>query len=241
MTAEGERLQKVLAKAGVGSRRVVEDLIAQGRVRVNGKAAVLGNRVDPHKDEVEVDGSRVPLDPALAYYLLNKPVGIVTTAHDERGRPTVLELVDPSMRLWPVGRLDVDTEGALILTNDGELTFRLSHPKFQVAKTYLAEVTGAVGRFTVKQVGAGVDLPDGMTAPAQVRLVERVQGGSLIEVSIVEGRNRQVRRMLEHVGHPVRRLVRTAIGPVGLGRLKPGTWRRLSSEEVRALYRAGDK
>lgn len=238
MSAEGERLQKVLAKAGVGSRRAVEELISQGRIKVNGRRAELGRRVDPQKDEVEVDGSRVPLNPVLAYYLVNKPAGIVTTAHDERGRPTVLELVDPSMRLWPVGRLDADTEGALVLTNDGELTFRLSHPRFGVEKTYLAEVRGSIARSALKQLASGLELSDGMTAPAQVRLVERIRGGSLIEMSIVEGRNRQVRRMLEHVGHPVGRLVRTAIGPVGLGRLKPGTWRRLSGEEVRALYRA---
>ncbi len=238
MNEAGERLQKVLAKAGIGSRRSVEALIADGRVKVNGDTARLGRRIDPNKDEVEVDGSRVPLATGLVHYLLNKPVGVVTTAHDELGRPTVLELVDPAVRLWPVGRLDVDTEGALILTNDGDLTMRLSHPRYQVRKTYVAEVKGTVGRGAIKQLAIGVELPDGMTAPAQVRALERVPGGTLVEISIAEGRNRQIRRMLEAVGHPVSRLVRTAIGPVGVGRLKPGTWRHLGATEVQSLYRA---
>lgn len=237
MSEEGERLQKVLARAGVGSRRAVEGLIVAGRIRVNGTPARLGQRVDPSKDEVEVDGSKVPLQPGLVYYLLNKPVGVVTTASDERGRPTVADLVDLDVRVWAVGRLDVDTEGALLVTNDGDLTMRLTHPRYSFPKTYVAEVAGSVGGRALRRLARGVDLDDGPTAPARVRLVERVPGGSLVELTLTEGRNRQVRRMLEAVGHPVRRLVRVALGPLMLGRLKPGAFRRLGPEEVRLLYR----
>lgn len=243
MTATGERLQKVLARAGFGSRRSAEELIAAGRVLVNGAPAELGRRVDISKDIVEVDGSRVPVDDELVYYLFNKPVGVVTTASDESGRPTVLELVDPGRRIWPVGRLDMDSEGALILCNDGDLTQRLTHPSHEVPKTYLAEVKGNVKEATLRRLARGIELEDGPTRPAEVRLTDRLQGSCLIEITMHEGRNRQVRRMLDAVGHPVRRLVRTHIGSLGLGRLKPGTLRRLSPTEVQALYResSGDK
>ena len=234
----GERLQKVLARAGVGSRRAVEELIAAGRVRVNGTPAVLGRRVDVHKDKVEVDGSPVPLDPELVYYLLNKPEGVVSTAADPQGRATVVDLVDPGVRVWPVGRLDVASEGALVLTNDGELTMRLTHPRYEVPKSYLVEVAGAMGGRARRELARGVKLDDGTTRPARVEVVDTGARGSVVEITISEGRNRQVRRMLEAVGHPVRRLVRTSIGPLKLGRLKPGTARRLSPAEVRALYAA---
>jgi 23S rRNA pseudouridine2605 synthase len=232
----GERIQKVLARAGVGSRRAVEELVAAGRIRVNKKAAHLGQRIDPSKDKVEVDGSFVPLDPALVYYLLNKPSGIVTTTSDPEGRPTVLDVVDLEVRVWPVGRLDIDTEGALVLTNDGELTNRLTHPSLGVPKTYLAEVRGAVKTRTLKQLARGIDLEDGPTGPATVGIVDRMAATTLVEITIAEGRNRQVRRMFDAVGHPVVRLARIAIGPVTLGRLKPGTYRRLSPAEVGALF-----
>jgi 23S rRNA pseudouridine2605 synthase len=235
---EGERLQKVLAHAGLGSRRSVEELIAAGRVKVNGRRAILGVRVDPGKDEVEVDGSRVPLRQDLIHYVLNKPVGVVSTAADPEGRQTVVDLLDVPARVWPVGRLDTDSEGLLIVTNDGDLTHRLTHPSFEVPKTYLAEVKGTVGSRAIKQLIAGVPLEDGMTKRARVSLVESTRGGTLLEITIREGRNRQVRRMCEAVGHPVKRLVRTSLGPLQLGRLKPGTFRRLSIEEVQALYRA---
>ncbi|MDQ3956800.1 MAG: rRNA pseudouridine synthase [Actinomycetota bacterium] len=235
---EGERLQKVLAHAGVASRRAVEELIAAGRVRVNGRRAELGARVDPTKDEVEVDGSRVPLRANLLHYMLNKPAGVVSTASDPEGRTTVVELLDVPSRVWPVGRLDTDSEGLLLVTNDGDLTHRLTHPSYEVPKTYLAEVKGSVGSRAIKQLIAGVALEDGMTKRAKVDLVERTPGGTLLEITIAEGRNRQVRRMCEAVGHPVRRLVRVALGPLQLGRLKPGTFRKLSIEEVRSLYRA---
>lgn len=235
---EGERLQKVLARAGVGSRRAVEGLISAGRVRVNGERAVLGRRVDPSKDEVEVDGSRVPLDARLRYYLLNKPEGVVSTADDPEGRDTVLDFVETTERIWPVGRLDIDTEGLIVLTNDGELTYRLTHPSYEVPRTYLVQARGSVKDGVIRKLIGGVDLDDGPTAPAEVSLVDRLQGSTLLEVTIREGRNRQVRRMFETVGHPVVRLARTALGPVRLGRLKPGQLRRLSPQEIRDLYRA---
>jgi 23S rRNA pseudouridine2605 synthase len=234
----GERLQKALARAGVGSRRAVEELIVAGRVRVNGAPAVLGRRVDVHKDKVEVDGSLVPLDPELVYYLLNKPEGVVSTAADPEGRETVVDLVDASVRVWPVGRLDVASEGALVLTNDGELTLRLTHPRYEVPKSYLVEVAGAMGGRARRQLARGVALDDGTTRPASFEVVDTGARGSVVEITISEGRNKQVRRMMEAVGHPVRRLVRTSIGPLKLGRLKPGTARRLSPAEVRALYAA---
>jgi pseudouridine synthase len=236
VTQEGERLQKVLAHAGVGSRRAVEEMISAGRIKVNGRRAELGRRIDPAKDVVEVDGSRVPLGADLIYYLLNKPVGVVTTSSDPEGRMTVLDQVDVETRIWPVGRLDVETEGALILTNDGDLTNLLTHPRYQIPKTYLAEAKGSVGMRTIKELARGVDLEDGRTAPAEVNLLERSAGGSMVEITVREGRNRQVRRMFEAVGYPVKRLARVAIGPIKVGHLKPGRFRRLSPEEVRALY-----
>jgi 23S rRNA pseudouridine2605 synthase len=238
---EGERIQKVLARAGVASRRAIEEMILEGRIRVNGTRVELGRRIDPAKDEVEVDGSRVPLRADLVYYLMNKPVGVVTTASDEAGRETVLDLLDDvEARVYPVGRLDLDSEGAVVLTNDGDLALRLTHPRFGVEKTYLAEVEGSVKERTVRRIARGVELEEGPAAATRVRLVERIPGGSLVELSIAEGKKRQVRRMFEAVGHPVRRLVRTAIGPLMLGRLKPATYRRLRPDEVRALYRAAD-
>ncbi len=238
--AGGERLQKVLAHAGVGSRRAVEDMIAAGRIRVNGARAELGRRVDPAKDKVEVDGSIVPLRTDLVYFLMNKPEGVVTTADDPEGRPTVLDVLDASERVWPVGRLDIGTEGAIILTNDGDLTLRLTHPRYHVPRTYVAQVQGAVGQKVLTKLARGVELEDGPTAPARVGLLERVPGGSLVEITLTEGRNRQVRRMFQALGHPVNRLVRRAIGPVELGRLKPGDYRKLSPIEVQSLYRASE-
>jgi 23S rRNA pseudouridine2605 synthase len=238
---EGERLQKVLARAGVGSRRAVEELVAAGRVSVNGRPAALGRRIDPSKDKVEVDGSIVPLDARLKYYLVNKPAGVITTAADPHGRATVLDYFDPTLRVWPVGRLDADTEGALVVTNDGDLTHRLTHPSFGVPKSYLVEVRGTVTRSVIRELETGVDLDDGRAAPALARIVDRGQAATLIEVTILEGRNRQVRRMFETLGYPVTRLVRIRIGPLELGRLKPGTVRRLGPEEVAALYAAGAK
>jgi len=231
---EGERLQKVLARSGFGSRRVCEDIIAAGRVRVNGERAVLGRRVDPEADLVEVDGVPVGVAPGLVYFLLNKPVGVVTTADDPQGRPTVVELVPDDPRVFPVGRLDVDTEGLLLLTNDGTLTHRLTHPSFGVEKEYLASVQGQPTRGELRRLREGIELDDGPTAPAQASLV----APSLVRITIHEGRNRQVRRMCEAIGHPVERLVRHRIGPLTDKKLRPGQWRELTQDEVRALERA---
>lgn len=241
MTDPGTRVQKVLAHAGVGSRRAVEGLIEAGRVAINGRPARLGQRIDPSKDVVEIDGSRVPLDTTLVYYALNKPVGVITTARDPGGRTTVLDLVDVPTRVWPVGRLDVDTEGLLFLTNDGDLAQRLTHPRYEVEKTYVAEVKGSVTKTVLRRLARGVEFDDGPTAPAQARGLETSSARSMVELTLTEGRTRQVRRMLEAVGHPVLRLTRVAIGPIRLGRLKPGTMRRLRPEEVRALYAIGVK
>jgi 23S rRNA pseudouridine2605 synthase len=233
---EGERLQKVLARAGLASRRVCEDLIAEGRVRVNGEVADLGRRVDAAHDVIEVDGGLVPTAPGLVHYLLNKPTGVVTTAADTHGRPTVVELVPSEPRVFPVGRLDADTEGLLLLTNDGELTHRLTHPSFGVEKEYLASVEGDPTPAALRRLREGVELDDGMTSPAKV---VRVDAG-LLRITIHEGRNRQVRRMCEAVGHPVTRLVRSRIGPLADRRLKPGEWRALTGDEVRALAAAAE-
>ncbi len=232
--ASGERLQKVLARAGFGSRRVCEDLIVAGRAVVNGRVARLGQRVDVDRDRVEVDGKTVGVRPGLVYYLLNKPAGVVTTASDPQGRATVVGLVPGDPRVFPVGRLDAATEGLLLLTNDGELTHRLTHPSFGVEKEYLAEVEGVPSAAAVRRLREGVALDDGPTAPARVALVPP-RGLRLV---IHEGRNRQVRRMCEAVGHPVVRLVRTRIGPLADRGLAPGEWRPLSVAEVRALEAA---
>jgi len=237
-----ERIQKVLARVGVGSRRAVEKMIESGRIAVNGKTATLGDKIDADKDQVELDGSLVPLAENLVHYLLNKPAGVVATAADPEGRPTVVDLVDPGQRVWPVGRLDLDSEGAIIVTNDGDLALRLTHPRYEVPKTYLAEVDGSLSSSALTSLRKGVQLEDGPTAPTDARILDRAGGHTLIEMTIAEGRNRQVRRMCEAVGHPCVRLVRTAIGPLQLGRLKPGQWRRLSPVEVRSLYAAsGDR
>ena len=233
--AEGERLQKVLARVGYGSRRTCELLIADGRVTVNGDVAVLGRRVEAGKDLVEVDGGPVGILPGLVYYLLNKPIGVVTTADDPEGRQTVLELVPAEPRVFSVGRLDRQTEGLLVLTNDGELAQLLAHPRFGVEKEYLAEVTGVPGPAAIRRLREGVVLDDGeTTAPARVAAVSP----GLLRLVIHEGRNRQVRRMCEAVGHPVVRLVRTRIGPVSDRSLRPGTWRPLELSEVRSLTQA---
>ncbi|HUR22550.1 MAG TPA: pseudouridine synthase [Acidimicrobiales bacterium] len=230
-TGEGERLQKVLARRGFGSRRVCEELIAAGRVRVNGEKAVLGRRVDVEVDLVEVDGVRVGVREGLVYYLLNKPAGVVTTASDPQGRPAVVDLVPMGPRVFPVGRLDADTEGLLLLTNDGELTHRLTHPSFGVEKEYLAEVEGRPSMTALRRLRRGVVLEDGRTEPARVVLV----APTALRITIHEGRNRQVRRMCASVGHPVVRLVRTRIGPLAERGLRPGQWRPLTQVELRAL------
>ncbi len=234
---DGERLQKVLARVGFGSRRAVEEIIEDERVTVNGQVAVLGRRVDAEADEVKVDGVRIGVAPGLVYRLLNKPAGVVTTASDPQGRPTVIELVPLEPRIVPVGRLDLETEGLLLLTNDGPLTHKLTHPSFGVEKEYLAQVDGAVGRGELRMLREGIDLEDGRTAPARVSTVQP----DLLRITIHEGRNRQVRRMCEAVGHPVIRLVRVRIGPISDHALRPGLWRDLTTAEVRTLERLVDR
>ncbi len=232
--AEGERLQKVLAARGWGSRRVCENLISAGRVTVNGETAVLGRRVDTARDVVEVDGAPVGIRPGLVYYLLNKPAGVVTTAKDTHGRPTVVELVPTEPRVFPVGRLDQETEGLLILTNDGDLANRLTHPSHGVDKEYLAEVSGTVSNRSLHRLRTGIELDDGFTAPAAASQ----PSPGVLRLTIHEGRNRQVRRMCEAIGHPVQRLVRVRIGPLRDRTLAPGTWRALTDQEVIALATA---
>ena len=230
----GERLQKVLARTGVGSRRVCEDLIADGRITVNGEVPVLGRRVDAEVDLIELDGVPVPVRPGLVHYLVNKPLGVVSTAEDTHDRPTVVSLVPPEPRVYPVGRLDMDSEGLIIVTNDGELTHRLTHPSFGVPKEYLVHVEGEPTPGEVRHLRGGVLLEDGMTAPARVSVV----APTLLRMIIHEGRNRQIRRMCEEVGHPVLRLVRTRIGPLADPSLTPGSYRPLTFDEVRGLAAA---
>ncbi|CAN5678205.1 pseudouridine synthase [soil metagenome] len=224
----------MLARAGLGSRRTCEELIAAGRVTVGGVVADLGRRVEPEHDEVAVDGVVIGVRPGLVHYLLNKPVGVITTADDPQGRPTVLSLVPTEPRVFPVGRLDADTEGLLLLTNDGDLTHRLTHPSFGVEKEYLVHVRGRPPAGALRRLRDGVDLDDGRTAPARASVV----GDGLLRITVHEGRNRQVRRMCAAVGHPVLRLVRTRIGPLAERNLGPGEWRALELGEVRALERA---
>jgi 23S rRNA pseudouridine2605 synthase len=230
----GLRLQKVLANAGLGSRRACEQLIAEGRVTVNGLVARLGQRADVARDYIAVDGIPLPGREGIVYYLLNKPANVVSTASDPEGRKTVLDFVPGAPRVFPVGRLDFSSEGLIVLTNDGELAYQLTHPSFGVRKEYVVEVEGELSRGAVRRLRQGVELEDGVTAPAQVTAL----GPHAARIVIHEGRNRQVRRMCEAIGHPVRRLVRTRIGPVSDPQLSPGQWRHLTSSEIRALWQA---
>ncbi len=233
MTGEPERDQKVLARIGLGSRRASEILISEGRVTVNGAVIELGARVGP-EDELAVDGKVYSTLPDAVTYLLNKPAGVVTTASDPQGRPTVVGLVPTEPRVFPVGRLDLDTEGLLLLTNDGGLAHRLTHPSFGIEKEYLVEVKGSPSRNTLRALREGVELEDGKTSPAKASLVD----SGLLRLTIHEGRNRQVRRMCEAVGHPVVRLARSRIGPIVDPKLKPGFSRRLTGDELLELQRA---
>lgn len=234
-----ERLQKVLASAGVGSRRASEEMIAERRVMVDGRIAQLGDKVDPLTAEIYVDGQRVIADTRLVYLAMNKPRGVVSTMADEQGREALADYVtDLSVRVYHVGRLDADSEGLLLLMNDGTLAHKLMHPSYGVPKTYLAEVEGPLPRAVGRALLSGVELEDGPARVDTFRLVEAFGKMALIEVTLHEGRKHIVRRMLESVGHPVTRLVRTAIGPIKLGDVKPGRTRRLSTAEVGALFKA---
>ena len=235
-----ERLQKVLAAAGVGSRRACEDLIFRRRVTVNGKVAKLGDKADPSTDEIRVDGQRVITDTKLVYLAMNKPRGVVSSLDDEKGRTELADFLGQfQQRLYHVGRLDADSEGLLLITNDGELTNKLTHPRYGVQKTYLAEViNGPLARNVGRQLLAGVELEDGPAKADSFKLVGALGKTAQVEIVLHEGRKHIVRRMMEAVGHPVTRLIRTSVGPIRLGDLRPGGFRHLSNAEVAALYNA---
>ncbi len=231
------RLQKFLANAGVASRRGAEKIIAEGRVSVNGEIVrEMGVQIDENYDMVELDGEVIKNAEKKVYIMLNKPVGFITTVSDDKGRPTVMELVsDISSRIYPVGRLDYDTEGLLLMTNDGELTYCITHPKHDIAKTYVAEVTGDVSMDTITQLRRGVMLDGQKTSPAEVEVVGATQYGTKVEITIHEGRNRQVRRMFEELGCVVKKLKRIKEAGLTLGHLPLGKWRKLSESEVNML------
>ena len=239
-TDTAERLQKVLAAAGVGSRRACEDLIFRRRVTVNGRVAKLGDKADPATDEIRVDGQRVITDTKLAYLAMNKPRGVVSSLDDEKGRTELADFLGQfQQRLYHVGRLDADSEGLLLITNDGDLTNKLTHPSFGVSKTYLAEVgNGPLPRNVGRQLLAGVELEDGPARADGFRLIDAVGKTAQVEIVLHEGRTHIVRRMMEAVGHPVTRLIRTAVGSIRLGDLRPGGFRYLSNAEVAALFKA---
>jgi 23S rRNA pseudouridine2605 synthase len=230
----GIRLQKVLAAAGVGSRRHCEEIIGDGEV-----VRRFGARVDPQRQLIRVDGRRIPAREDLVYVALNKPAGVLTTMSDSRGRPTIADfLPDRAERLFHVGRLDFDTEGLMLLMNDGELAHRLAHPRYGVLKTYLADVAGPLPRDLGRQLVTGIELSDGVVSADRFRVVDRAGPRALVEITLHEGRKHIVRRMLAQVGHPVSRLVRTQVGPVRLGSLRSGTTRRLTTREIGDLYAA---
>jgi 23S rRNA pseudouridine2605 synthase len=242
-TAEGVRLQKVLSQAGIASRRVAEKMILDGRVEVDGQVVTeLGTRVDPHESVVRVDGARIMLDDTLVHLALNKPRGMQSTMSDDRGRPCIGDLVEHRVRgnkkLFHVGRLDADTEGLILLTNDGELAHRLMHPSFEVPKTYLATVNGVVPKGLGRKLRAGVELDDGVVRVDDFAVMDAVPGKSLVRVTLHEGRKRIVRRLLAAVGYPVQALVRTEIGAVSLGNQRPGSIRPLDRKEIGSLYKA---
>ena len=243
MINEGVRLQKVLSQAGIASRRNAERMILDGRVEVDGRIVTeLGTRVDPDSADIRVDGSRLVLDQSMVYLAVNKPVGMHSTMSDDRGRPCIGDLIEHRVRgntgLFHVGRLDADTEGLLLLTNDGELAHRLMHPSFEVPKTYLATVEGSVPRGLGKTLRAGVVLDDGPARVDHFAVVDTVPGKTLVRLTLHEGRKRIVRRLLAAAGFPVRALVRTDVGPVSLGDQRPGSIRALTRKEVGELYRA---
>lgn len=236
---EEQRVQKLLAAAGVGSRRACEELIAQGRVAVDGRTVSLGDKAKADQ-RVTVDGELVNTDPSRIYFLLNKPRGYVTTASDPQGRPTVIDLVPSEPRVFPVGRLDQDTEGLLLLTNDGELTNRLLHPRYGVHKTYVAKVRGTVPRRALKMMQDGIELDDGLARAVNAKVIGEASGESLVEVVVAEGRKREVRRMMGAAQLRVERLARVKLGSLELGDISPGKFRPLTGKEVRNLYRDVD-
>ncbi|MGJ6978921.1 pseudouridine synthase [Aestuariimicrobium soli] len=238
-TEQEIRLQKVLAQAGIASRRASEELISDGRVEVNGQVVVeLGTRVNPERDTIRVDGARIPPPRRHQYLVFNKPRGVVSTMDDPEGRPSLSDYLGEKRRherLFHVGRLDTDTEGLILLTNDGEFAHRMAHPKYHVPKTYLAEVEGLLDNKVLRRLEKGLRLDDGPVKPDRVKLVSRAESRSLVAITLHEGRNRIVRRMMDSVGHPVIKLSRQAIGPVRLGSLRQGEMRDLSRDELGGL------
>jgi len=234
-----ERLQKFMSRHGLASRRACEEIIASGKVKVNGKIVTTpGTSVDPNRDRVEVDGRRLGNEEQKVYILLNKPRGYLSTVKDPGGRKIVTDLLkDIKERIYPVGRLDYDSEGLLLLTNDGDLAYRLTHPGHSVPKTYKVRIKGIPFKKTLETLEGGVMLEDGITAPATINLIDQYEGNALLEVTISEGRNRQIRRMFDAVGHEVLRLKRTRVGSLSLGDLKSGQYRQLQDDEVNALYK----
>ena len=235
-----ERLQKLLANAGLASRRLVENMITDKRIHVNGELAILGTKATS-TDLITLDGQPVILKSEIHTYLLNKPLDVISTAADEHGRQTVVDLIESSERLFPIGRLDAQTTGLIFVSNDGDLTYRLTHPKFGVEKKYVARVEGHIHENDVEKLRIGVELDDGITAPAQVRVLARKPEQSLLEIIIHEGRNRQIRRMAQAVGHTVMSLHRSQIGPIADPGLSPGQYRELTVAEVHSLYSAASR
>jgi pseudouridine synthase len=237
--ADAIRVQKAVAGAGLMSRRAAEDAIRAGRVAIDGRSAILGDRVDVSVQQVTVDGIPIPVNPDLETYLLYKPPGVVSSASDPEGRRTVVDLVTGDGRLFPVGRLDYDSEGLILLTNDGDLANRVTHPRYGIVKKYLALVGGSLSRADVQRLANGIDLEDGPARALSASIVGRQGGETMVELTMGEGRNREVRRMFEAMGFEVIRLVRTAIGPISDRSLKPGQSRRLSTTEIRDLLASG--
>lgn len=236
-TNEPVRLQKLLANHGIASRRVIEEMIVEGRIYVNDEMAILGTKASLD-DKIEIDDSPVVLNSEKKYFLLNKPLGVISTAFDEQGRQSVVDLIDTDLRIFPVGRLDANTTGLIILTNDGELTHRLTHPSYGIEKKYVAELEGEVSDATIELLRNGVDLDDGKTSDAKVRISARKTDVTLIEITIHEGRNRQIRRMGEAINHKVISLNRIGVGPIADQNLKVGEYRELNPKEIFELFDA---
>lgn len=233
-----ERLQKIIAEMGIASRRKAEELIVEGRVTVNGKVALIGMKADPLKDHIKVDGRLLASAEKKVYFILNKPRGVMTSLGDPQGRPTVLDFLrDIKQRVFPVGRLDYDSEGLLLLTNDGELAHAILHPSKKIPKTYLVKVKGVLEEEDLERLRTGIRLDRGLTAPAKVKPMRKTENNSWLEMTIHEGKKRQIRRMLEKVGHPVMRLMRIRIDGIEMGRLEPGKHRRLTLQELARIKR----
>jgi 23S rRNA pseudouridine2605 synthase len=237
--ADPIRLQKAIANAGLMSRRAAEEAIRDGRVAINGKTAGLGDRVEVSTQQVTLDGVPIPVDPALETHLLYKPIGIISSASDPHGRRTVVDLVPSDARLYPVGRLDYDSEGLILLTNDGELANRVTHPRYGIVKKYVALVRGGPGHLDIRRLTEGIELDDGPARAIGARVIDRKGDETMVELTLGEGRNREVRRMFEAIGFEVKRLVRTSIGPINDRSLKAGESRRLTAGEITELLGSG--